>query len=132
MDIHDFIGSLNQLPPLTDSALPPLNSSDIDNPSLDFWANTDFALPALDSPPFLPPEKKKQSPSSRTPAEEDRRKRNTAASARFRVKKKQREAHLESAAKEMTDRIALLESRVKELELENKWLKDLLIQKDQK
>ncbi|KAE8235093.1 hypothetical protein A4X13_0g9614, partial [Tilletia indica] len=37
--------------------------------------------------------------------EEDKRRRNTAASARFRIKKKQREAALETSAKEMTSRI---------------------------
>ncbi|ORY80942.1 hypothetical protein BCR37DRAFT_393585 [Protomyces lactucae-debilis] len=58
--------------------------------------------------------------------EEDKRRRNTQASARFRVKKKQREQALQETAKQMTDKCTTLESRVKELELENKWLRNLL------
>ncbi|BFZ63289.1 hypothetical protein YB2330_004411 [Saitoella coloradoensis] len=67
--------------------------------------------------------------SSRTAAEEDKRRRNTAASARFRLKKKEREQALEKTAKEMTDKVVVLEQRMRELEQENKWLKSLLIEK---
>jgi hypothetical protein len=66
---------------------------------------------------------------ARVEAEEDKRRRNTAASARFRVKKKQREQQLEKTAKEMTDKANKLEKRVHELELENKWLKGLITEK---
>ena len=62
-------------------------------------------------------------------AEEDKRRRNTAASARFRVKKKQREQQMEKTAKEMTDRCNKLESRISELEKENRLLKGLLTEK---
>lgn len=61
-------------------------------------------------------------------AEEDKRRRNTAASARFRVKKKQREQAMEKTAKEMTDKVSALEGRVGELEKENLLLKGLLVQ----
>ncbi|CAI2163127.1 14764_t:CDS:2 [Funneliformis geosporum] len=63
-------------------------------------------------------------------AEEDKRKRNTAASARFRVKKKMREQSLEKTARDMSEKAEMLENRVKELEREIKWLKNLLIEKD--
>lgn len=66
---------------------------------------------------------------SRLAAEEDKRRRNTAASARFRVKKKQREQALEKTAKDMTDRVTFLENRVSTLEMENKLLKDLITEK---
>ncbi|RMX87159.1 hypothetical protein D0867_15687 [Hortaea werneckii] len=66
---------------------------------------------------------------ARVAAEEDKRRRNTAASARFRVKKKQREAELEKRAKEMTDKVQQLEGRVQQLETENKWLKGLITQR---
>lgn len=69
---------------------------------------------------------------SRGAAEEDKRRRNTAASARFRVKKKQREQALEKTAKEMTDRVQVLEARVGQLEMENKWLKGLITEKNLK
>ena len=62
-------------------------------------------------------------------AEEDKRRRNTAASARFRVKKKQREQAMEKLAKEMSEKVGTLESRIKELEKENCLLKGLLTEK---
>jgi hypothetical protein len=67
---------------------------------------------------------------SRFAAEEDKRRRNTAASARFRVKKKQREQALERSAKEMSDKVAALEGRINQLETENKWLKNLITEKN--
>jgi hypothetical protein len=66
---------------------------------------------------------------SRLAAEEDKRKRNTAASARFRIKKKQREQALEKSAKEMSDKVTMLEGRISALETENKWLKSLVTEK---
>lgn len=67
---------------------------------------------------------------SRVAAEEDKRRRNTAASARFRVKKKQREQALERTVKDIQDRNAKLEAKVSQLEVENKWLKDLITEKN--
>jgi hypothetical protein len=67
---------------------------------------------------------------SRLAAEEDKRRRNTAASARFRVKKKQREQALERNVKEINDRNSKLEAKVTQLEMENKWLKDLITEKN--
>ena len=68
---------------------------------------------------------------SRLAAEEDKRRRNTAASARFRVKKKQREQALERSAKEMSDIVLALEGRINKLETENKWLKNLITEKNE-
>ncbi|KAI9676275.1 MAG: hypothetical protein M1829_003104 [Trizodia sp. TS-e1964] len=68
---------------------------------------------------------------SRNAAEEDKRRRNTAASARFRVKKKQREQALERTAKDMGERNAQLEARIGQLEMENKWLKNLITEKNE-
>ncbi|KAF2117853.1 regulatory protein cys-3 [Lophiotrema nucula] len=67
---------------------------------------------------------------ARNAAEEDKRRRNTAASARFRIKKKQREQALEKTAKEMTDRVNVLETRIQQLETENTWLKGLITEKN--
>ncbi|AEO71088.1 uncharacterized protein THITE_75012 [Thermothielavioides terrestris NRRL 8126] len=66
---------------------------------------------------------------SRLAAEEDKRRRNTAASARFRIKKKQREQALEKSAKEMSEKVTILEGRISALETENKWLKSLVTEK---
>ncbi|KAI1613333.1 hypothetical protein EDD36DRAFT_419471 [Exophiala viscosa] len=67
---------------------------------------------------------------SRMVAEEDKRRRNTAASARFRIKKKQREQALENTVKDVQDRNAKLEARLNQLEMENKWLKELITEKN--
>lgn len=67
---------------------------------------------------------------ARNAAEEDKRRRNTAASARFRVKKKQREQALEKTAKEMSDKANRLEQKVQQLETENAWLKGLITEKN--
>ncbi|SCZ99561.1 BZ3500_MvSof-1268-A1-R1_Chr3-1g06100 [Microbotryum saponariae] len=66
---------------------------------------------------------------NRVAIEEDKRRRNTAASARFRIKKKQREQALESTAKELRDRVAALEAEVAGLRTENGWLRGLITDK---
>jgi hypothetical protein len=58
---------------------------------------------------------------------EDKRRRNTAASARFRLKKKEREAALESKEKELEIKTNELEKECKGLRRENEWLKGLLV-----
>ncbi|KAG0256840.1 hypothetical protein BG011_004293 [Mortierella polycephala] len=63
-------------------------------------------------------------------AEDDKRRRNTAASARFRNKKRLREQILEKTAKQMTAKSEILEIRVRELEMEIKWLRGLIVEKD--
>jgi hypothetical protein len=67
---------------------------------------------------------------ARNIAEEDKRRRNTAASARFRVKKKMREQALERSLKETNDKNDALEARVSQLELENHWLRGLIMEKN--
>lgn len=79
---------------------------------------------AVDSNTLSPEDK------SRVAAEEDKRRRNTAASARFRVKKKQREQALERTVKEVQEKNSKLEAKVTQLEMENKWLKDLITEKN--
>ncbi|CEP18220.1 hypothetical protein [Parasitella parasitica] len=71
---------------------------------------------------------KKSSPSQPL-TKEDKRRRNTAASARFRVKKKMREQALQQTANEMTEKAKVFENRVHELEREVKWLKALIVEK---
>lgn len=61
---------------------------------------------------------------------EDKRRRNTAASARFRIKKKMKEQQMEQKAKELQERVNQLEKKVKTLEMENKCLKNLILQKN--
>lgn len=67
--------------------------------------------------------------SNKTSHDEDKRRRNTMASARFRQRKKVREATLERTAKEMTDKAKSLQDKVDALEKEAKWLRSLLVEK---
>ena len=101
---------------------------------------TDASSPTAGPSPSISGEHKRKASSSDAPdfeeasrqaAEEDKRRRNTAASARFRVKKKQREAALERSAKDMSDKVAALEGRINQLETENKWLKNLITEKNE-
>lgn len=87
-----------------------------------------MANPTNDSPQSYP----SLEDSSCCAAREDRRRRNTAASGRFRVKKKQREQALERSVKGLQDNIVRLEANLVQLEIENKWLKDLATQKMEK
>ncbi|KZO95685.1 hypothetical protein CALVIDRAFT_564718 [Calocera viscosa TUFC12733] len=61
-----------------------------------------------------------------TPAE-DKRRRNTAASARFRLKKKEREAAMERNMKHLETRVLELEREAEGLRKENGWLRGLLV-----
>lgn len=64
-------------------------------------------------------------------AEEDKRRRNTAASARFRVKKKLREQEMERTTKDLQDKVKSMETRIMQLEMENRWLKNLVVEKNE-
>ena len=76
--------------------------------------------------PESPESDDKQSATPLTAAE-DKRRRNTAASARFRLKKKEREAALERKAKELEVRVGELEKECEALRRENGWLKGLVV-----
>ncbi|KAF9517581.1 hypothetical protein BS47DRAFT_1277482, partial [Hydnum rufescens UP504] len=58
---------------------------------------------------------------------EDKRRRNTAASARFRIKKKQRVLNLERSIADLEGRAEDLEKEAVELRRENGWLKEMVI-----
>lgn len=62
---------------------------------------------------------------------DDKRKRNTAASARFRIKKKLKEQQMEENAQRLEEKVVLLEKQLKSLEMENKCLKNLILQKNE-
>lgn len=73
------------------------------------------------------PEDEDQPGSTPMTASEDKRRRNTAASARFRLKKKEREAALEKKAKELEVKVSELEKECEALRRENGWLKGLVV-----
>ncbi|KAI6005168.1 hypothetical protein F5J12DRAFT_835269 [Pisolithus orientalis] len=60
---------------------------------------------------------------------EDKRRRNTAASARFRVKKKMRTLNLERTVADLTGRTEELEREAADLRRENGWLKEIILLK---
>lgn len=62
---------------------------------------------------------------------EYKRKRNTAASARFRIKKKLKEQQMEARAKELQEKVNSLEKRVMTLEMEKKCLKSMILKKNE-
>ena len=76
------------------------------------------------TPPADTPNEYNSSPLNTT---EDKRRRNTAASARFRLKKKEREAALEKKAKELEVKVNELEKECEGLRRENGWLKGLVV-----
>lgn len=80
--------------------------------------------PTDTSPANSPNEYNSTTPPS---AAEDKRRRNTAASARFRLKKKEREAALEKRAKELEVKVSELEKECEGLRRENGWLKGLVV-----
>ena len=65
-------------------------------------------------------------------AQEDKRKRNTAASARFRIKKKLKEQELIQRSKELEEKVSVLEKKLKSIEMENKILKSILLKEQEK
>ncbi|CAN3357585.1 hypothetical protein DICA1_C07316 [Diutina catenulata] len=62
-------------------------------------------------------------------SELDKRRRNTAASARFRIKKKMKEKQMEGRIVELSNAVKDFESKIQQLEMENKLLRNLIIEK---
>ena len=83
--------------------------------------------PANDVAPSTPAASDALGMSTPVSTAEDKRRRNTAASARFRLKKKEREAALERKSKELEIRVTELERECEGLRRENGWLKGLVI-----
>lgn len=109
----DNLGYLPQVGPIYPSPLPHKRSAE--EADLNYAATPSSEVNSEDN-----------KSANKTLNDEDKRRRNTAASARFRVKKKEREKALQQSAKNTMDRNQQLEQRIKELELENKWLRSLL------
>ncbi|KAI0762736.1 hypothetical protein C8Q74DRAFT_1291868 [Fomes fomentarius] len=63
---------------------------------------------------------------------EDKRRRNTAASARFRIKKKQWTLNLERTISDLSGRVEELEREAAELRRENGWLKEIVMLKSKR
>lgn len=63
---------------------------------------------------------------------DDKRRRNTAASARFRIKKKLKEQQMDNQLKLLQQKVDSLQLSLKQYEMENKCLKSLLLQNNEK
>ncbi|KAG2350627.1 hypothetical protein BDR05DRAFT_994000 [Suillus weaverae] len=63
---------------------------------------------------------------------EDKRRRNTSASAKFRIKKKQKTLNLERTVTDLTGRTEELEREASELRRENSWLKEIVLLKSRR
>ncbi|KAL6299633.1 hypothetical protein BKA93DRAFT_819824 [Sparassis latifolia] len=93
-------------------------------------------------PPQLPPPQPVSNPPSPEAAEpqegdqigssDDKRRRNTAASARFRIKKKQWTLNLERGISDLSGRVEELEREAGELRRENGWLKEIVMLKSKR
>lgn len=83
-------------------------------------ASTSTAVRHASSPP---------DPDSPEGGTDDKRKRNTAASARFRIKKKQKTLNLERSVSDLAGRAEELEKEASDLRRENGWLKEIVMLK---
>lgn len=139
----DYICDLNlELNEDFNLGVSPNMNNDLDLFSKDDFYNLDFKtdLKAINEPvndyDFHANQTQLPSPSSDiqgtvSAANEDKRKRNTAASARFRIKKKLKEQQMEQKAKELQDKVNSLEKKLLTVEMENKCLKSLILKKNE-
>lgn len=123
----------NQAPSLSHGVPPQYNRSNSDESLIPAKrTRTPKAhITTVDSPNYRedsvdPSEATAPKSSPLSPAD-DKRRRNTAASARFRLKKKEREAALEGKAKELEAKVTDLERECEGLRRENGWLKGLVV-----
>jgi len=108
-----------------DHAVSPL-SADTD----DGAARREQSLPPAPSPSGSGnPDGPEQSEAERIASSEDKRRRNTAASARFRIKKKQRILNLERSLSDLNGRANDLEGEAAALRRENGWLREIIMLK---
>lgn len=121
--------------PLTPAHNPPTSPTDTDKPpskrprtARKSVSGEKFTTPEGDANELSPDTSSSQNTfSAAFSASEDKRRRNTAASARFRAKKKEREAALEKRSKELETRVSELERECESLRRENGWLKGLVV-----
>jgi basic region leucine zipper protein len=110
-------------------SIPPIDDA-LNSPPLLATTGT-HTLSPLPSMSNLMPEVEPSSSSSAPPDPhlKEKRRRNNAASARFRMKKKEREQELEKTTALMMEKMDQLQQEVSKLEVENKWLRDLITTK---
>ncbi|KAG8220004.1 hypothetical protein J3R82DRAFT_1012 [Butyriboletus roseoflavus] len=124
---------------------PPISSSSIAGPPSFYPTNPTIPVPPLAvpqiagssqltpspaaSPTTAPTAQDQEGMEDATYTVEDKRRRNTAASARFRVKKKLKTLDLERTIADLTARTEELEREATDLRRENGWLKEIVLLK---
>jgi len=78
---------------------------------------------------FTPAQTQENAPIDSEAMSEEKRRRNTAASARFRVKKKVKAHNLERSVSDLSERVDELEQEASDLRRENGWLKEIIVLK---
>lgn len=107
----------------------PTNDDDVfKQPSLPVQSSS---LSTVTSPAQTIQQSPSSSPNTSLHSEVDKKKRNTAASARFRIKKKLKEQEMERTLKNLNEKVSLYNARIQKLEMENKCLKSLIIEKNE-
>ncbi|KIJ68640.1 hypothetical protein HYDPIDRAFT_106870 [Hydnomerulius pinastri MD-312] len=86
-------------------------------------------VPPVTVPSNVPQEEDADQSEDGISVTEDKRRRNTAASARFRIKKKQKTLNLERTVSDLTGRTEELEREAADLRRENGWLKEIVLLK---
>ncbi|OBZ79243.1 hypothetical protein A0H81_00385 [Grifola frondosa] len=110
------------MPPPAPAPTPVQSPSSFNFGSGHFGINT--PSPEADAP--------EPSEADQTVVVEDKRRRNTAASARFRIKKKQWTLNLERTISDLSGRVEELEREASELRRENGWLKEIVMLKSKR
>lgn len=121
---HEFVDSLNLV-------FDDVNYAKV--PELELFSKSDFlevpelkySAPITEASPVV-----ESSSTASNDATIDKKRRNTAASARFRVKKKLKEQQMMVKHKQLQDTVYGLEQKVMQLEMENKCLKKLVMEKN--
>ncbi|KAJ3971233.1 hypothetical protein EV361DRAFT_912244 [Lentinula raphanica] len=103
-------------------SLPPINTN------VSSGAGRSTSVVPLNSPPTAASDDTTTDPADLSVVE-DKRRRNTAASARFRIKKKQRNLNLERTVSDLSGRADELEKEAADLRRENGWLKEIVMLK---
>ncbi|RCK65300.1 Transcription factor zip1 [Candida viswanathii] len=116
-----------------------LKQEPIDNQHFTEFQFTNITPPQQQDQFTIPPQQQQPQPqppvvnkTAVVAAQEDKRKRNTAASARFRIKKKLKEQELIQRSKELEEKVSVLEKKLKSIEMENKILKSILLKEQEK
>ncbi|KAG6853750.1 hypothetical protein C0991_001766 [Blastosporella zonata] len=122
-----FPSPLTQLSALHSASHPPLSPITASDTRAAKRARTRTRKKSISSADSLEEDREETPAPLRVSAAEEKRRSNTAASARFRLRKKEREAALEEKIKELESLVNELDKECEGLRRENGWLKGLVV-----